>query len=149
MIRWGETGREDLAWERIYLDNASTTFPKRRAAADAMYGFVTQLGSNINRGGYDGPIRRRRPVYETRQRLCALFGGQDCRNVVFTKNVTESLNVLLKGLLQQRRPCAGVRHGAQCRHAASGPAGARGVAFSRVPCGRGRESAGGGASPAA
>ena len=25
----------------IYLDNASTTFPKPRAVADAMYGFLT------------------------------------------------------------------------------------------------------------
>ena len=29
----------------IYLDNASTTFPKPRAVADAMYGFLTQTGS--------------------------------------------------------------------------------------------------------
>ena len=36
----------------IYLDNASTTFPKPRAVADAMYGFLTQTGTNINRGCY-------------------------------------------------------------------------------------------------
>ena len=84
----------------IYLDNASTTFPKPRAVADAMYGFLTQTGSNINRGCYQRAYRVEETVYETRQMLCELFGGEDCKNVVFTKNVTESLNVLLKGFLQ-------------------------------------------------
>ena len=31
----------------IYLDNASTTFPKPQAVPDAMYRFMTQVGSNI------------------------------------------------------------------------------------------------------
>ena len=84
----------------IYLDNASTTFPKPRAVADAMYGFLTQTGSNINRGCYQRAYRVEETVYETRQMLCELFGGEDCKNVAFTKNVTESLNVLLKGFLR-------------------------------------------------
>ena len=118
----------------IYLDNASTTFPKPRAVADAMYGFLTQTGSNINRGCYQRAYRVEETVYETRQMLCELFGGEDCKNVVFTKNVTESLNVLLKGFL---RPgdhvlVSAVEHNAVMRPLVQLER--RGVSFSRVPC---------------
>ena len=117
----------------IYLDNASTTFPKPRAVADAMYGFLTQTGSNINRGCYQRAYRVEETVYETRQMLCELFGGEDCKNVVFTKNVTESLNVLLKGFL---RPgdhvlVSAVEHNAVMRPLVQLER--RGVSFSRVP----------------
>ena len=118
----------------IYLDNASTTFPKPRAVADAMYGFLTQTGSNINRGCYQRAYRVEETVYETRQMLCELFGGEDCKNVAFTKNVTESLNVLLKGFL---RPgdhvlVSAVEHNAVMRPLVQLER--RGVSFSRVPC---------------
>ena len=84
----------------IYLDNASTTFPKPREVADAVYEYMTQMGSNINRGCYDRAYRLEEVVLETREMLCEMFGGPDCRNMIFTKNVTESLNVILKGFLK-------------------------------------------------
>ena len=86
--------------EKIYLDNASTTFPKPPQVAEAVYRYMTQEGANINRGCYDSAYQVEETVFETRQLLCDLFHGPDCRNVVFTKNVTESLNVLLKGFLK-------------------------------------------------
>ena len=85
---------------QIYLDNGSTTFPKPRAVAEAMYRYLTESGSNVGRGNYGRAYAVEEQVYETRELLCALFHGGDCRNVIFTKNVTESLNVLLKGLLK-------------------------------------------------
>ena len=86
--------------ERIYLDNASTSFPKAPGAAEAMYDYVKSCGCNVSRGGYDEAYQAEELVLDTRQRLTRLFHGPDCRNVVFTKNITESLNVLLKGLLR-------------------------------------------------
>lgn len=86
--------------EKIYLDQASTTFPKPQAVADGIYRYMTQLGSNVNRGSYKSAYQVEEIVYETRQQICDLFNGTNCKNVVFTKNVTESLNVLLKGLLR-------------------------------------------------
>ena len=38
--------------KQIYFDNASTTFPKPREVADAVYQYMTGVGSNIGRGGY-------------------------------------------------------------------------------------------------
>ena len=86
--------------DAIYLDNACTSFPKPDAVPRAMYNYMCQVGSNVNRGCYQRAYRVEETVYETRQMLCRLFGGDDIRNVVFTKNVTESLNVLLKGFLK-------------------------------------------------
>ena len=36
----------------IYLDNASTTFPKAPTVASAMSDYITNRGININRGSY-------------------------------------------------------------------------------------------------
>lgn len=125
--------------EPLYLDNAATTFPKPPAVAQAVYEYMTSGGASVNRGCYAAAYAVEEQVLETRQLLCELFHGPDCRNVVFTKNVTESLNLLLKGFL---RPgdhvlTSSMEHNAvmrplvQLRRA--------GVEFTRVPCdGQGR-----------
>ena len=121
--------------ERIYLDNASTSFPKAEGVAEAVYHYIKECGCNINRGGYDEAYQAEELVLETRQRLTALFHGPDCRNVAFTRNITESLNVLLKGFL---RPGDHVLVSAMEHNAVMRPLtqlAARGIAFDRVPCG--------------
>lgn len=118
----------------IYLDNASTSFPKPPEVADAVYRFLSEDGCNVNRGGYGRAYRAEEAVYETRQLLCELFHGRDGRNVVFTKNATESLNVLLKGFL---RPGDHVLVSAMEHNAVMRPLRqleTHGVTFSRVPC---------------
>ncbi len=65
-----------------------------------MYDYMTRVGSNINRGCYERAYSVEELVYDTRERLSRLFDGPECRNVVFTRNITESLNVLLKGFLK-------------------------------------------------
>lgn len=86
--------------KQIYLDNASTTFPKPREVADAVYQYMTGVGSNIGRGGYTSAYAAEEAVFAARQLLCDFFGGEDAKNVVFTKNITEALNVIIRGLLQ-------------------------------------------------
>ena len=120
--------------EMIYLDNASTTFPKPEAVPQAVYRYMTTQGANINRGCYDSAYDVEELVFETRQMLCDLFGGGDCKNVVFTKNVTESLNVILKGFL---RPGDHVLVSAMEHNAMMRPIRqleAQGVEFDRIPC---------------
>ncbi|MCI9510862.1 MAG: aminotransferase class V-fold PLP-dependent enzyme [Oscillibacter sp.] len=121
--------------ERIYLDNAATAFPKPPAVAQAVYHYMTHSGANINRGCYGAAYEVEEQVLETRELLCRLFHGPDCRNVIFTKNVTESLNVLLKGFL-----CPGdhvitssMEHNAVMRPLVQLER--AGVSFTRVPCG--------------
>lgn len=86
--------------QQLYLDNASTSFPKPREVSDAVFQYMTGVGSNIGRGGYASAYAAEEAVFAARQLLCDFFGGEDPKNVVFTKNITEALNVLLRGLLQ-------------------------------------------------
>ncbi len=85
---------------QIYLDNAATTFPKPPSVPQAVYNYMTTCGSNINRGSYNSAYNAEALVFETRELLTELFHGEDPSQVIFTKNITESLNVILKGLLK-------------------------------------------------
>lgn len=85
--------------QKIYLDNAATSFPKPDVVPKAVYDYMTKLGTNVNRGGYATAYDTESVVFECRELLGALFHAPDYKNVVFTRNITESLNVVLKGLL--------------------------------------------------
>ena len=122
----------------IYLDQASTSFPKAPGVAEAVYRYMTECGCNVGRGGYAGAYSAEEMVYDTRAQLCQLFGGEGAgcspKSVVFTKNITESLNVLIQGLL---RPGDHVLVSAMEHNAVMRPLvilEKRGVRFTRVPC---------------
>ena len=85
--------------EKIYMDNAATSFPKPEEVPMAVYDYMTKLGTNVNRGGYATAYDTESVVFECRELIGALFHAPDYKNVVFTRNITESLNVVLKGLL--------------------------------------------------
>ena len=131
--------------QQIYLDNASTSFPKPREVSDAVYHYMTGVGSNIGRGGYASAYAAEEAVFAARQLLCDFFGGEDPKNVVFTKNITEALNVLLRGLLQSgdhvlvsaREHNAGMRPLQLLGHElAADEQPSDTITFSRVPCDR-------------
>lgn len=82
----------------IYLDNAATTMRKPQEVIDAVAAAMGSMG-NAGRGVNDASLSASRLIYDTRERLCRLFGGTDPRQVVFTCNSTESLNIALRGLL--------------------------------------------------
>ena len=83
-----------------YLDNASTSFPKAPTVATAMSDYITNRGININRSSYSLAYDVEDIIYTTRQRLHTLFNGHDPSHVIFTQNVTMSLNMVIKGLLK-------------------------------------------------
>ena len=41
-----------------------------------------------------------RIIYDTRERLAKLFGAENPKQIVFTMNSTESLNIAIKGLIE-------------------------------------------------
>lgn len=85
--------------ERIYFDNASTTFPKPPAVAEAVYRYLTEGGCNINRGSYQKAYETEEQVYETRQALSDLFGGPGCQDVIFTLECDGEPQCAVKGFL--------------------------------------------------
>lgn len=120
--------------DKIYLDNASTSFPKPKCVADEVYKYMTEIGCNINRGCYEAAYSVEEIVYNTRQLLANMFGAPDCKNVVFTKNITESLNVIIKGLLKpgDHVLVSSMEHNAVMRPLVLLEQ--SGISFSRIPC---------------
>ena len=84
----------------IYLDNASTSFPKPESVYLAMDRFGRTGAFNPGRGGYRGAIEAERLLSETRQLLARLFGARHPERIVFTCSATDALNMAVKGLLR-------------------------------------------------
>ena len=85
---------------KVYLDNGSTSFPKAPGVAEAMSHFITEVGCNISRGGYETAYDLGDTIFETRSMLCRMFNFSEEKYVVFTPSVTYSLNFVIKGLLK-------------------------------------------------
>lgn len=86
---------------KVYLDNGATSYPKAPGVKEAISSFFDNVGSSVNRGSYDTSLAAERVVYETREMICQMYNYDNTNNVVFTKNITESLNVILKGFLKK------------------------------------------------
>lgn len=85
----------------VYLDNAATSFPKPRSVPEAMTDYLQRIGVSAGRGAYSLALEADRVVYETRVLLGRLFNIKDVSRIVFTFNVTEALNLALKGWLKE------------------------------------------------
>jgi cysteine desulfurase family protein len=86
--------------KKVYMDNGATTFPKPKSVIDTIVDFMTNIGCSPGRGGYDQSLKAGRIVYETRDMLNSFFNGPGVDNVIFTQNVTTSLNIAIKGMFK-------------------------------------------------
>jgi len=83
----------------IYMDNAATTMHKPKAVIDAVVAAMSSMG-NAGRGANEASLSASRIIYDTRERLAKLFGAENPKQIVFTMNSTESLNIAIKGLIE-------------------------------------------------
>ncbi len=83
-----------------YMDNAATSYPKPESVYQAVDHFNRNMGGNPGRGSNQCTIKAGSILLETRESLARLFNIQDSLNIAFTGNVTEALNIGLKGLLK-------------------------------------------------
>ena len=89
----------------IYLDNASTSFPKPDVVHDTVRDFYRNTGVNPGRTGCDLALDAEKMIHGTRQRLSAFFNHslveagrpKDPNRLVFTLNATMSLNLIING----------------------------------------------------
>ena len=82
----------------IYLDNAATTMKKPTCVITAVAEAMTCMG-NSGRGVHEASLDASRIIFDTRVKLADLFKAEDPRQIVFSANSTESLNIAIKGLL--------------------------------------------------
>jgi cysteine desulfurase family protein len=84
----------------IYLDNAATTQKKPQAVIDAVCTAMNLLG-NAGRGTHAASLAAMRTVYDARVRVAELFHAAEPKQVVFTMNATQSLNMAIRGTLKK------------------------------------------------
>jgi cysteine desulfurase family protein len=84
----------------IYFDNASTSFPKPATVGKSIYDFIVYNGGNAGRGASTSSLKSSELVYECREALCDFFNFDKTENVIFTQNITYSLNILLLGAIR-------------------------------------------------
>jgi cysteine desulfurase/selenocysteine lyase len=80
----------------IYLDSASTT-PKPREVIDAVAHYYDSLGANVHRGLHPLAEASTEAYEHARHRVAALIGAQP-PEIVFTRNATDSLNLVARAL---------------------------------------------------
>lgn len=83
----------------IYFDNAATTKQKPKEVIDAVVYALEHFG-NASRGVHDATLSADRMLYETRVKLAELFHAKNPRQIVFTQNATEALNIAIHGIFQ-------------------------------------------------
>lgn len=81
----------------IYFDNAATTMIKPPCVIEAVAEAMHHMG-NSGRGAHGASLGASRTIYDTRQILAKLFHAENPKQIAFTANSTESLNIAIKGL---------------------------------------------------
>ncbi len=84
----------------IYFDNSATTLSKPPEVAEAVKYAVDNFG-NAGRSFYDTVMAANREIYQTRVELARLVGLDDPLQVAFTSSATESLNLVIYGLISE------------------------------------------------
>ncbi len=84
----------------IYCDQAATSFPKPRVVIEAISSFLINTSGSPGRSAHGYAIEAGRTVFEARETVADFFNCPSSEQVIFTANVTESLNLVLLGLLQ-------------------------------------------------
>ena len=87
----------------VYLDNAATT-QKPQAVIDALSNYYSTMNANIHRGLHTLAEEATTAYEDVRKQVAAFIGAGSHREVVFTRNTTESLNLLAYTLGARLRP---------------------------------------------
>lgn len=83
----------------IYMDNAATTMQKPEVVGKAVAEALCSFG-NAGRGAHAASLGASRTIYDTREKLASFFCAESPKQIVFTCNSTESLNIAIKGILK-------------------------------------------------
>ncbi|MDO4712033.1 MAG: aminotransferase class V-fold PLP-dependent enzyme [Peptostreptococcaceae bacterium] len=89
---------------RVYMDNSATSFPKPPGVIEAMVEYMSMGGTNISRSISAEASAAGDQIFTLREKLADLFQAESSKEVIFTKNITESLNIVIKGYIRKGDP---------------------------------------------
>ena len=85
---------------KVYLDNSATTYPKPEEVYYSVFNYMKNIGASPGRGGYSNALEGDRIVFGCREALMKLFNFDKLENIIFTSNITQSLNIILKSIIK-------------------------------------------------
>jgi cysteine desulfurase / selenocysteine lyase len=86
---------------RIYLDNAATSWPKPPGVAETIADYYRDCGAPAGRGVYSEAMEVQRKIDRVRALAANFINADNPSTIVFTLNGTDSLNMVINGLLKE------------------------------------------------
>ena len=87
------TARPEIA----FLDSAATA-QRPKSVLDAQRRFYETMNANPLRGLYDLSVEATQAIEDARAKIAAFIGADDAHEIVFTRNASESLNLVANSL---------------------------------------------------
>ena len=85
----------------VYLDNAATT-QKPAAVIDAIASYYSSINANVHRGVHELSELATERYEAARDRVRQYFNAASTREIVFTRNATESINLVAHSFVRPR-----------------------------------------------
>ncbi|TWU01353.1 aminotransferase class V-fold PLP-dependent enzyme [Neorhodopirellula pilleata] len=85
---------------RLYLDHASTSWPKAPGVVEAMVEFMVDTGASASRGNYAAARQAQRIVDRVRRRLTEHVEAESSACVTFHSGCTAAINAAVHGILR-------------------------------------------------
>ncbi len=79
----------------VYLDSAASS-QKPAAVIEAMNDYYRTINANVHRGAYEIAAQATEAMESARSRIAKFIGASSANEVVFTKNATESFNLVAR-----------------------------------------------------
>ncbi len=86
--------------QRIYTDNAATSFPKPPCVMEAVNAYANDLGASAGRGAYREAMETGELLAEGRRRIARLINAESSETIVYAFNCSGALNMAIHGLLR-------------------------------------------------
>lgn len=84
----------------IYIDNAATSWPKPPSVVAALDEFTRLHAANPGRSGHRMAVFAEQRIEEARALLAKLINAPDPRQIAFTLNGSDALNIAIKGVIR-------------------------------------------------
>lgn len=85
----------------IYFNNAATSWPKPEIVYQAADDFFRSSGINPGRSGTSMEHDAAQMIFEIREKIAEFFSIKNSAQLVFNSGATESLNTVIKGVLEK------------------------------------------------
>jgi len=79
----------------VYLDSAASS-QKPDAVIEAMNDYYRTINANVHRGAYQIAAQATEAMEQARAKLATFIGARSANEIVFTKNATESFNLIAR-----------------------------------------------------